>query len=259
MKRASSIPAALAFLLGCVGQIKANTIVNGSFEDGGGSLTGWVVVNQTGGSGSWYVQSGTTSPISSFPVPLPTGGTYAAMTNQADPGSHVLYQDFVVPRGLTSASLSFDRFIGNEIGAFYTRNTLDYSGILPNVQARVDIVTVTADPFSVASSDVLLNIFNTRAGPIPSGYTTQTTDLTSVLTAHQGETLRLRFAEVDNVAHFQFGVDNVHLDVTVVPEPSTLILLCSGIAFLGGNLMRRDVGKSRPVAPPSADVPERDR
>jgi hypothetical protein len=40
-----------------------NLIVNGSFEDGGGSRTGWTVFNQAGGSGDWFVQTGTVLPL----------------------------------------------------------------------------------------------------------------------------------------------------------------------------------------------------
>lgn len=43
--------------------------------------------------------------------------------------------------------------------------------------------------------------------------------------------LRLRFAEVDNVDFFQFGVDNVGItlrEVAVVPEPAVWLLLAAG-------------------------------
>src|SRR5262249_52027099 len=162
---------------------------------------------------NWFIQTGTVSPISGFPVPPPPGPPNAAMTDQGGPGSHVLYQDFTVPFGVTGASLTFDRFIGNRDGGFFTPDTLDFS-VSPNQQARVDLITTTANPFSVAPGDVLLNVFRTQPGdPLVSGYTTQVTDLTAFLQAHEGQTLRLRFAEVDNQLFFQFGVDRVNLDV----------------------------------------------
>jgi hypothetical protein len=184
---------------------------NGDFEANGGSLDGWTTMSQANSSGDWYIQTGTTSPLSGFFVPEPPGPTHAAMTDMFGPGTHILYQDFTVPSGLTAALLSFDRFIGNQAGLFITPATLDFTSVA-NQQARVDIITTTANPFSVATSDVLLKIYQTEVGDPPiSGYTTQTTDLTDFLMAHQGQTLRLRFAMADNQFFFQFGVDRVIL------------------------------------------------
>jgi hypothetical protein len=170
--------------------------------------------------GNWFVQSGTVSPLSGFAVPAPPGPTHAAMTDSFGPGSHVLYQDFTVPANASSGSISFALFIGNRNGLFYTPNSLDPS-VFPNQQARVDLITTGADPFSVASGDVLLNLYQTHVGdPAISGYTTHTIDLTALLTAHKGQTLRLRFAEVDNQFYFQFGVDQVNLVINVGAGPS---------------------------------------
>jgi len=44
-------------------------------------------------------------------------------------------------------------------------------------------------------------------------------------------TLRLRFAEVDNVAPFQLGVDNVSLETSAVPEPACFVT--AGFGVLG--------------------------
>jgi hypothetical protein len=212
-----------------------NIIVNGGFEAG---FTGWTVTDEAGGDGTWFIQSGTTSPGGLFTVPPPPEGTFAAMTDQGHPGSHVLYQDFLVPAGVTSATLSFEQFIGNRDTDFFTPASLDFH-VTPNQQARVDIITTTADPFSVAPADVLQNIYQTHTGdPLVHGYDPISADLTALLQAHAGETLRLRFAEVDNQLFFQDGVDAVGLDVTsgqgVVPEPSTLTLLGIGGAGLAG-------------------------
>jgi Bacterial Ig-like domain len=189
-----------------------NLIQNGDFEANGGSFDGWTTLSQAGSSGGWYIQTGTTSPLSGFPVPEPPGPTHAAMTDMLFQGSHVLFQDFTVPMGITAAILSFDRFIGNRAAQFATPGNLDFTGNFPNQQARVDILTTTADPFSVATGNILLKVFQTAVGdPLISGYTTQTSDLTAFLAAHEGQTLRLRFALVDNQFFFQFGVDRVIL------------------------------------------------
>ena len=102
---------------------------------------------------------------------------------------------------------------------------------------------VNADGF-VAASDVLLTVFHTDAGDaLVSGYDSSAVDVTSLLNAHLNETLRLRFAEVDNVFIFQFGVDNVTLDVgtsQAVPEPASWALI--GIAGLGLAWWQRRAG-----------------
>jgi hypothetical protein len=229
----------IAYLtLACVGNPAATAdVVNGGFESNGGVgtsvFTGWTVVNETGSfvPSSWYVQAGTASPITATPVPPPPQGNFAAMTDQGGPGSHVLYQDFVVPVGVTSATLTFQRYINNQAGAFSSPASLDFNTI-PNQQARVDIITTTANVFSVASGDVLQNVFQTNPGdPLVSGYSLVTANLTSLLQADAGRTLRLRFAEADNQLLFNFGVDDVHLNITTgaaVPEPCAMALAALG-------------------------------
>ncbi len=204
----------------------APLLANGSFESG---LTGWTVIDQADSSGSWFSQTSTSSPVNAFPVAAPSAGTFAAMTDQGGPGSHVLYQDFLVPTGVTAADLSFDYFISNQAG-FNTPDTLDFD-VAPNQQARVDIITTAADPFSVAGADVLFALLAPLANSPPDAYQTSTTDLTAFLQAHAGEMLRLRFAEVDNQLFFNMGIDAVDLDVvstSEVPEPGTLVLFGSG-------------------------------
>ncbi len=215
----------------------ASVITNGGFESG---FTGWTTVDQTGGDGTFYLQTGASSPANSFPVPAPPEGIAAAMTDAFGPGSHLLYQDFVVPNVVTATSIRFSLFLnnGNDAPDYFMPAHLDFATPDLNQQARVDIMTTTADPFSVASSDVLQNLFQTNPGDtLVSGYNNFVVDITALLQAHQGETLRLRFAEVDNVAPFNLGVDNVSTG-TPVPEPSTLLLSAGTLLTLGA-LRRR--------------------
>jgi len=214
-------------------------IANGGFEAG---LTSWTKADQLGSEGTFFSQSGTVSPVSGNPVPAPPEGTKAAMTDAEGPGSHVLYQEFVATAD--AAALSFALFIGNRasleggFAGFATPASLDFSTPTLNQQARVDILkSSTADPFSVAATDVLLNLYQTKAGdPLISGYNTITTDISALLAAHAGETLRLRFAETDNVLTFQLGVDNVRFDPisAPIPEPASMLLLGAALAVLAG-------------------------
>lgn len=209
-------------------------IVNGGFESG---FTGWSLVDQLGSDGTFFVQTGTASPVNAFVVPSPPGGAQAAMTDQSAGGSHVLYQDFVVPASVASGSISFSLFV-NSGDDFRDPVTLDWATPELNQQARVDIIAASADPFSVAAADVLLNLFQTvPGGPLVSGYDDDTIDITALLQAHAGQTLRLRFAEVDNVSFLNFGVDNVAIDVTpggggVVPAPATWLLAAAALPML---------------------------
>ena len=242
MKTSIHITVFATLLISCFvvpgGLQAASLILNGGFESG---FASWTRVNQLGSEGNFLLQSGTLSPTNGDPVPLPPGGTFAAMTDAFGPGSHVLYQDFVVPTG--SALLSFSLFIGNRANSFFTPASLDFSTPSLNQQARVDILKTSADPFSVAASDVLLNVYQTHAGdPLVSGYNTLSTDLSSLFSANSGQTLRLRFAETDNVFSFQMGVDNVSLETNTVPEPSSLLLFATGLGGIVAIWRHRRLG-----------------
>jgi hypothetical protein len=240
--RAAAIAAALIGIAVVPAVQAAPTITNGGFETG---FVGWTTADQTGSDGTFVVQSGTASPLNLDPVPAPPDGTSAAMTDAGGPGSHVLYQDFQVTSG--SATLIFDLFIGNraDLFAIPPLGSLDFAltsqtgSQTLNQQARVDIMTVSADPFSVAGGDVLANLYQTQVGdPLVNGYATVTADLSALFAAHAGETLRLRFAETDNVFTFQLGVDNVHFDSSTVPEPASALLFGAGLLALIGSRTR---------------------
>jgi hypothetical protein len=161
------------------------------------------------------------------------------MTDAMGPGSHVLYQDFVVPTVVATASVSFSVFIQNQHTEFIEAGTLDFVPA-QNQHARVDIMTIPADPFAPGAD--LMNLFLTSPGdPLVSGYNPVVVDITAFLQAHQGETLRLRFAEVDNVNFFNMGVDDVRL-TAIIPEPSSWVLMLGGLIGVAG-LQRRSTAR----------------
>lgn len=229
--KSTYLPVAAVFLLSLPAQA-AQLIVNGGFESG---LASWVRATQLGGDGNFELQTGTTSPLSNTTVLPPPEGNQAAMSDSQGPGAHALYQDFLVPNAPGPWMLSFMLFLNNTAAYFTpTPPSLDFSTPALNQQFRVDIVSPTADPLSVAAADVLLNIYQTQPGdPAVSGYSLITADLTALLAANAGQTLRLRFADSNNVGIFNAGVDAVSLTdepVTGIPEPSTFF---AGLTVLG--------------------------
>lgn len=221
--------------LACFTALRAHAvdlITNGGFEAG---LMGWNVADQIGSDGTFYLQSGTSSPVNGFTVPPPPQGTYAAMTDAQAGGTHVLFQDFFVPAG-DAFSLEFSLFVNNELAPdFYTPDTLDWATPALNQRARVDLMTSTSDPFSIDPADVLMNVFETMPGsPLLFGYNAFKVDVTSALSAYEGMTVRLRFTDVDNVAPMNVGVDDVRL-ATVPDAPSWIvtILTLAGMLLAG--------------------------
>jgi hypothetical protein len=173
----------------------------------------WTVVDQAASSTGWCNQAGTLPPQgacagSLTTVAAPPEGAQAVMTNQAGPGSHMLYRCGV----LRSGPISFGLYVNNEAGTFSSPSSLDYSDF-PNQQFRADLVTaagVAADPFTTSPADVLLNIYQTLPGDAPvSGYTTVTADAS----AYMGQPVCLRLAAVENVWFFHAGVDDVSIDL----------------------------------------------
>ncbi len=178
---------------------------NGGFELSSTDLSYWNVYDQSGGGGSWLVQTGTTSPISGFVVTAPPERLQAAMADQGGPGTHILYQDFVVP---PSAVLTFDFYAQNQAGVWAVPEpeTLDFT-VSPNQQIRADIMDPAA-PVDDVGSGVLINLFLPQSSdPTTFGYVTASADLS----AFAGQTVRLRFVEVDNQFFQEFGVDNIRL------------------------------------------------
>lgn len=212
-----------AFLTICfVGFVNGATaselVINGDFENNGGvgtqTFTGWTVFNQVGGAGSVYVQTGTAAPPpNALVVSAPPLGNFAAMTAQSGPGSHILYQDIAIPAGVTA---SFSARVEVRSSApLSTKASLDYT-VANNQQARVDIMNPAA-PLQDVGAGVLLNVFQTTTGgPQNQPYTT----ITANLTPFAGTTVRLRFAETDNMSNMSFGIDGVSVQIPTIAPTS---------------------------------------
>lgn len=173
-------------------------VTNGGFETG--DFTGWTVDNA--GVGDFFVLSDSTGHGLADTILGPPESTYAAVTIQSGPGSHILYQDLALPTH-SKIRLQATVYICS-LASFADNGNLDHSG-LANQQFRVDIVDPAANVRDVGAG-VLLAVWRTMPGdPRESGYVLLDVDLT----AFAGQTVRLRFAEVDNQVQLHAAVDAV--------------------------------------------------
>ncbi len=193
------------------GGARGGTVVNGGFETG--DFTGWTTAVPCNlNTATWTVYSGAASaPISGTPLPAPPEGVFASVFDQNFNSTGLLYQDITLAAGQNHI-LTFTMYYNNQDGTFVTPDTLACDGET-NQQIRVDILNTAAPVDSVAAGDVLLNVFRTEVGdPAVLGPSQFTADLS----AFAGQTVRLRFADVDNLFFQTLVVDAV--DVISFPQ-----------------------------------------
>ena len=187
------------------------TVTNGDFETT--TLAGWTVSSRTlaGYTSNWFNYTGTVTPLSSHTISAPPQGSRAAVTDQTNASTQVMYQDVAIPAG-ASATLSFYIYYNNTHVSFVTPNSLDYAvNGNANQQFRVDVITTTANIESVAAGDVLLPLYQTKVGdPLVKSPTLVSYDLSSLA----GQTVRIRFAEAVGLNFFVIGIDSVCLTTT---------------------------------------------
>jgi hypothetical protein len=183
-------------------------VQNGGFETG--DFTGWARLDSTAGTGGFYVV-GDVVPVTGQVVRPPPEGAYAAVTDQDAAGTHILYQDVVLPPERT-ATLRLTIYLLNAATDYMIAPTAglaaDHSE--PNQQFRVDVMDPTEDVTTIGFG-MYRYVYQTRPGDsLATGYRTLTADLT----AFAGRTVRIRLAEVDNQGHLFVGVDAVDVEVT---------------------------------------------
>ncbi|MBA3865797.1 MAG: hypothetical protein H0X42_05545 [Solirubrobacterales bacterium] len=177
------------------GAAAAANVVNGDFE--AGNLSGWHVHQETE-AGDWFAYRGTAESISegnNRPLPQPPQGTFAAAADEAGPDSLILWQDIGLEPNrrhqlaLTAYYEAFQKL------AIPTPDTLSASeealGGQVDQQFRIDVMKPTAPLESLAPEDILLTVFQTKAGDPD---TMAATRITASLNQFAGQTVRLRFA-----------------------------------------------------------------
>jgi hypothetical protein len=198
----------------------AANVVNGNFETG--NLEGWHAHSATG-FGDWFAYTGTKPPISesgrgTAPVPAPPQGKYAAIADQLDPDTLVLFQDISLGAN-AKHQLSLQAFYSsNKPLAVPTPDTLSTDpaaiGSQANQQFRIDLMRPEAPLESIEPGDVLRTIFSTAAGD-PVAMPPQR--LTANLTPFAGQTVRLRVAIAAGKEALNGGID----DVSVASTPNS--------------------------------------
>ncbi|MEQ8515355.1 MAG: hypothetical protein RIC38_07105, partial [Chromatocurvus sp.] len=216
-------------------------ITNPGFESG--DLSGWnaVVSGQADPiavtSGETVTSAGTISPSLS--------DNFYAFTSQGGPGSSFLTQDFTVQAGTNR--IFFDIAINNDGGSFVTPDPIsfDFSGS-SNQQARFDILAPGASFDTEDPADIIATGFQTQPGdPLSSDWERFDIDVSAELAPFVGQTVTLRFVQVDNQGFFNLAIDN--LSVGNAPPPDAggeaesipvmphwlLLLLVLGVAKMG--------------------------
>jgi hypothetical protein len=209
-------------------------ITNGGFETG--DFSGWTIVNQEGGVGSFYIGSQIFTPIYEFRTVGPSTGAFYAVAQQESTSTHILEQSFSVPGPARSVILEYDQWVTDYAsrGPLVNPAGLDFLAY-PNQHVRVDIMTAEAGPFDTEAG-VISNLY-IGADPLeiePTPYTSYEFDITGMVWT--GGEFKIRFASVNNLNTLLVGVDSVSVDFIPIPEPTSVTLLalsaCSALIVL---------------------------
>ena len=197
----ASIGAAV-LLFATVAGARSTYFDNGGFETG--DLSFWSTDNS--GNGGWFVSQSLYTPLSN---PNRWNGAaeheYGAVSDSTGPGTHIMYRFITVGK---NTKIQMFVYYKNRTTTFCSPASLDYAFAGCNQQYRIDILQPSADPASVAPSDVLMNLFQT--GPnSPRVY--KPNHLGFKLKGISGNVM-LRFAEVDNQEVFNASVDGIRIN-----------------------------------------------
>jgi hypothetical protein len=177
----------------------AATITNGDFESG--NLSGWHVQRETE-AGDWFAYRGTEAPYGSTgeragaaPVQAPPQGRFAAISDEIDPDSIILWQDVTLEPN-ASHILSLTAYYQSELAlSIPSPDSLsvleEVIGNQANEQFRVDVIKPTAPLNTVNPEDILATLFQTESG---SPKTMAPTQFSADLTPFAGQTVRIRAA-----------------------------------------------------------------
>lgn len=235
------------------GQVQAaELLANGGFEANVGltqspdPITGWNTL-EAGLIGGVATLPGLLSPGSGHSTAGASAGAQYALPDLSQPAYAVLYQSFAVSAfGIASGQLGYKLFATSFAGLtppdLALNQGLNYESPDPMLTVRVDILKPGADPLSMNSADIVssylptVNYAGSDAAPTAYGSYLHTLNATDFVA---GQNYTLRFAASGNAGQLLVGIDNVSLNVTAVPEPTTWALLAAGLALVGTAARRR--------------------
>lgn len=191
----------------------AATVVNGDFESG--NLRGWQV-HRAIQAGSWFAYRGTNAPIGgkrgADPVQRPPQGDFAAIADQANPDTLILYQDIALEPGRSHQLGMLVYYDSYAPIAIPSPDTLSVDGEVlgggNNQQYRIDVMKPGAPLESLDPADILQTVFRTKKGDparLPP------TRVTADLTPFAGQTVRLRIASAVTDEVLNAGVDAIEI------------------------------------------------
>jgi Subtilase family len=209
----------------------AQLITNGGFAT---SLAGWTVTSSAGSGGSWFQDSTIATPLTGMPTVGPaSGGTGYAVTDQVLPGVNALSQDYTVPIGTTSLTLTFDMFIN------------DWASATGSANIQVLVLSAGSNPVT-GTGTVLFTDDILVSGGVPNPYFPESLGIIGFVPT---DTYILDFLETDTMFNMNVGLDDVALNATApppTPEPRSVVLLLSALVVMGALGWRRHQG--RPLA-----------
>ncbi|HET9453268.1 MAG TPA: hypothetical protein VFO66_03200 [Gemmatimonadaceae bacterium] len=206
-------------------------VVNGSFEINGGvhvpAFAGWTTVPGPFAA-NWYADNGGGTPVSGFPEPPPPHGAFAAVSDEFGQSNMALFQNIAVPANLCKPlKLSFMEWHANH-ASIWAGTDLVFPPF-PKQNIRVDVMNPAA-PIYDTGAGVIQNVY-LSANPDPfirTGYVPMSATLPVTL---GGQTIRLRFAQVNTQFFQQVGIDNVSLTAEPDVSPPTISLSATGVLW----------------------------
>ena len=176
-----------------------------------GALTGWQAVGS--GHGGWFVYNdgqkapdpARSDPNFPFLLPDPPQGRFAAVTDTNGPGTRILFRDVRLDGRLTLRLTVF--YAGSP--ALSSPRTLAWDAPQANQQFRIDLLDPSAPIDSVASGDVLVNVFRTS----PDDEVARPPTRVKVdVSRWAGKVVRLRLAATENRGPMRVGVDDIRFE-----------------------------------------------